>query len=781
MAVELSRYLNRILPQKKEKPPKKDEALPQGYKFDIDRIIDDQPIDDAHLDELGRNAFSDRVAALIIEDTSSKSKVIGIYGSWGSGKTTLLNLIEQELQRYISYYDTVDEDQRKESFTIVRFEPWYLDDEASIQRAFFQALAPKQAKQKNKRRDKKSEPDNLGRLFRSYGEILASASAANGVQPRRSRKRKSTVGQPTYPLLESVKKKIQAELMEKRKRYVILIDDIDKLDADGMQMMLKLVKLVADFPFNTYVLAFDDVSVSEVLGERYGGDLTSGQTFLEKIVQLPLRLPKPDEELFATLCTDLVKKVLSNEGIELERLPADALMMFRNQLKNVLPGLRTPRHAKKWANSLAFVLPNMVETVYLPDLMLIEAMKVAYPKLFERIVNYREFFLGLEDRPEVLEEGLKELSPEERQAAKSLTEELFPNLGQRSVPVPDEGPEEKDLVIESGSKRITVSKKNRISSPGTLHTYLTRSDRSFDARWAFLADCSRDSNPYGIAARIKTEREKYDAETLINKILRDYRKTRQQNWDVYYPHKMAVGMSIAADSFSSEYSSDKGADSVVSRRRPDAVFLKLAAAVREFLAYTQTAKLRADAIEKIFENSPLPFAVVLFDSFQTNPRSEKGDVFLSKEASQKWGKYLSDKITESITQQVKLGSLGNPFLQQGGFKLWTWRLLLFSSQWGSGRVKQDITDLLNASQFQVEDIFECMLEGQRVLVPGSLEKPGVIFNQVSRIVDAKVAYNAILLTYGERFVSTNVDEGMNQIKHAALVFCKSYLESMDGA
>lgn len=766
-----TRYKERLRPHKKKRPSEERAARPAGYKFDSDRIIDDRPIDDAHLDDLGRNAFADRVAALIIEDTSSKNKVIGIHGSSGSGKSTVLNLIEKELKRYISYYDSLDEDERQNSHKIISFEPWYLSDETSLLRAFFQALAPGKGK--------KSKYSNLEKLLMSYSDILSLVSVGAGAKTKPSKTMKSMGEELTYPSLESVKKKIADELIEKQERFVILIDNIDRLEADEMNMMFKLIKLVADFPFVTYVLAFDDASVSKVLGKRYGDDPTSGQTFLEGIIQLPLRLPKPDEASFVNLCSDLANKVLSNEGIEFEQLPADAQELFQNQLINILPGMKTPRLAKKWANSLAFLLPNMIETVYLPDFMLIEAMKVAYPRLFEQIVSHRDVFLGVEDRPEVFEEALKGLSPEERQAAKSLTEALFPSMGQKNAPLRNEQPEDPNRFIECGGRRISMSKKNRIAAPGTLREYLTYSDQSFDARWAFLADCSRDSNPYGIAARIKTERKRYDAEILINKILRDYHKTRNQQWDVYYPHKMAVGLSIAADSFSSEYSSDRGPDSVFSRRRPDAIFLKLAPAVREFLAYTPTAELRTNAIEKIFENSPLPFAVVLFESFQANPHSEKGDVFLSKEKSRTWGKYLADKITEQITHQIRLGvGERNPFLQQGGFRVWTWRLLLFSAQWGTGETKKEITDLLNASQFRILDIFECMLEGQRVLTSRPLDDPGVVFGQVRQVVDAEAAYKALLGTYGQQFVSTDINSPMDKVKQSALVFCRSYLDSM---
>mgnify|MGYP001067267550 CR=1 FL=1 len=72
-----------------------------------------------------------------------------------------------------------------------------------------------------------------------------------------------TVRQET---VRDTRKRIEDALRKTGRRIVVFVDDIDRLDADEIRVVFKMVRLVADFPNVTYLLAFDRPRVEEALG-----------------------------------------------------------------------------------------------------------------------------------------------------------------------------------------------------------------------------------------------------------------------------------------------------------------------------------------------------------------------------------------------------------------------------------------------------------------------------------------------------------------------------------
>ncbi len=88
------------------------------------------------------------------------------------------------------------------------------------------------------------------------------------------------------------KKKLEELLKKDRFQRVVFIDDLDRLPADELQEMFRVIKSVANFPNVVYVLAYDQEVVSTALDKFHPG---RGELFLEKIVQMPVALPVPTQ------------------------------------------------------------------------------------------------------------------------------------------------------------------------------------------------------------------------------------------------------------------------------------------------------------------------------------------------------------------------------------------------------------------------------------------------------------------------------------------------------
>ena len=370
----------------------------------------DIPISDPKLDKFKRYSFAQRVAETIALRCDPTSIVIGIYGVWGGGKSTVLNFIEKELEK-------------KDDVICVKFNPWRFEDEIHLLQDFFKILADELGKSIS------SPNEKIGELLKDYAAIL-SFTIGDIVQlsPSEVGKSHSSVE------LSELKKRIEMFLKNERKHIVILIDDIDRLDKKEIQTIFKLVKLSADFDYTTYVLAFDEKMVSEAVGEKYGsGNEEAGRSFIEKIVQVPLNLPKADIISLRKICFENIFEILNKAKIDLTEEQSQEF--FGNLFISCLETrLKTPRAAKRYGNALYFSLRLLKGEVNPVDLMLIEGMRIYYPKLYETVRNNPEIFLGLyintddvdEKINEITKKGFKGLDNVEIQSAEKLLKVLFP-------------------------------------------------------------------------------------------------------------------------------------------------------------------------------------------------------------------------------------------------------------------------------------------------------------------------------------------------------------------
>ena len=93
--------------------------------------------------------------------------------------------------------------------------------------------------------------------------------------------------------LASLIKEVNDSIILSKQHYLIIIDDVDRLDKDELHTLFKLVRQNADFVNTTYMIAMDAELVAKSIGCRFeSGDEKSGKNFLEKIIQVPFFVPK---------------------------------------------------------------------------------------------------------------------------------------------------------------------------------------------------------------------------------------------------------------------------------------------------------------------------------------------------------------------------------------------------------------------------------------------------------------------------------------------------------
>lgn len=384
--------------------------------MNIQNYSSDAPLDDPNLDQFNRYPFAKRIADVISKRNDPSSLVIGIHGVWGGGKTSVFNFIENELQ-------TV------EDVVCIKFNPWRFGNEDQMLMNFFNDLADAIDKSITSGKEK------IGDIILSYGKPIASligkGEAADGIATFFS---KADV--------EVLRTRIESLLEKERKRVVILVDDIDRLEKNEIYSVFRLVKLTADFKYTAYVLAFDQNIVTSALQERYGkeSDTKIGNSFLEKIIQVPLQLPALDGGDLRNFYMNEIDQVIKFSDIKLSE--EESRQFVSNFYKGLEAHLKTPRQAKLYSNILMFSLPILKDEVNIVDLMLIEGIKVFLPKVYSLIQNQKSLFLESEvdtlsfevrqneikKRKDRIEEVLSEFLTEEKEGIINLLSFLFPKL-----------------------------------------------------------------------------------------------------------------------------------------------------------------------------------------------------------------------------------------------------------------------------------------------------------------------------------------------------------------
>ncbi len=468
-----------------------------GWAFASDR-----PVYETSDDKLSRAGFASRLSEILARRSDPSSLVIALYGKWGEGKTSVLHFVRSGLHG-------------QDDVIVINFNPWRFTGQDALTIAFFQALAA------GLKRDLKKARERIGEWIEKYAGALVPSIKVGDVEVGAG-SAAAGLGQLLSTVsLEDARDRLVEILREEGKRVVVVIDDIDRLDRDELHALFKLVKQSADFDYVSYLLAFDDEVVASAIGHRYGGgDSPAGHEFLEKIVQVPLRLPPADLAALRHLCLNGVEEAITVSGIE---VPESEVQEFQAAYQMGLePRLATPRIAKQYGNALLFSLPLLREEVNIVDLLLIEGVRIFYPKLYRAILDEPTVYLGgftlsdlshgdsKEQRLAACSSALEGLTDREQAAAKHVIKKLFPRTREFF----------ENTSFGEGFQD-TWTREKRICSRRYFNRYFTYaileddvSDREVEAFCDSLADASAEQVE-GALQQMMTAR---NAENVIEKL-----------------------------------------------------------------------------------------------------------------------------------------------------------------------------------------------------------------------------------------------------------------------
>ena len=304
----------------------------------VSLINPDVPIRNSSEDLFSFTPLATDVARYMLSYDLSDSLVIGVSGSWGSGKTSLLNLIDEAIS------DQCKHKTNKATPAIVRYSPWLISNRSTLLADFLLLLCTKLVTETSGKIFGLRYLIMLKRQFWDYRKFRKYALAVSNRErnfdlfAREAPKVRIPILSEAWEVLcktiDALRLKPDAinfddlrstaceALQRHKKRIIVLLDDLDRLEPDEIMGLLRLVRSTAQLPHITYVLCFDQKQVSETIKTKQG---TDDNSYTDKIAQLFIDVPRIRSSALSNLLKEKLTTFItdSNTGTPSDSLSAD--------------------------------------------------------------------------------------------------------------------------------------------------------------------------------------------------------------------------------------------------------------------------------------------------------------------------------------------------------------------------------------------------------------------------------------------------------------------------
>lgn len=331
--------------------------------------FDDKPIRKPLEDRFGFDPFASAIADTIRNLESPEGSVISINGPWGTGKSSIVNLVKHHLS------EAVENDELR----VIDFNCWWFRGEEALALEFFrelysatdtaQSTRAKEAVSQLGSRILSGSSSFVGAAINFFGAAGAGEVASGGMNILSELiKEEKTV--------ESFHKEVSDELSESSQRFLIVIDDIDRLSPDEALLIFRLVKSVGRLPNVMYLMAYDRAIAERVVSDRYPSE---GPQYLEKIVQAGFDIPSPPQ---SSLINSLI--AFLDELWAAETSPE--VTHFWNLVHDIVtPEIKSPRDVHRVINTLRVSWKAVAGEVDPVEFLCVETLRVQRPQVYSAL------------------------------------------------------------------------------------------------------------------------------------------------------------------------------------------------------------------------------------------------------------------------------------------------------------------------------------------------------------------------------------------------------------
>lgn len=333
---------------------------------------------------------------------SGDGLVVGIEGSWGTGKSTVIGFIKRQMSAH---------ENAAMNPIVVDFNPWMVSNTGALVDALVTQIAA------SIQLDTKSPEKSIkaGQKLFSYIGLLKhlkylkyipgtgflaniaedAAGMANTIgEGAKAAQDGLTDMEKILPAFDLSKRKAEVveALHELNRPIVVIVDDLDRLPADEIRVVVQAIKAVADFPRTTYLLAYDREIVAKALGN---GDPTAGLAYLEKIVQVAYPIPPLFQHQLRNFADKKVRELLVTLNLVLRGYEDTK---YAKAVGIVTCLARHPRDIVRLMNRLILSLPSIRNEVNTIDAIVFEALSLRFPTIRDNVHRHPTDFIGFSFR-----------------------------------------------------------------------------------------------------------------------------------------------------------------------------------------------------------------------------------------------------------------------------------------------------------------------------------------------------------------------------------------------
>src|SRR5215472_5909756 len=265
----------------------------------------------------------------------------------------------------------------QEKLKVIRFSPWWLSGPEAITAAFFSDLEA--AVGRSMGRQALDALQKVTKRMLRFGKVAGTAAEMYAAGAGAAVEGVTKAVEVLLPDEEDIATQHQkiAELLEKAdRRFLVVVDDIDRLAPEEAVQVFKLVKSVGQLPNVLYILVFDRELAEKVITEKYPSE---GPHYLEKIIQAAFEVPEVSaEDLREALLAEMNATCTTKDG-------EDPVRVMNIILGLVTPLLKSPRDLKRLIGMLQLTWPAVSEEVDRADFIAMETLRLFKPSIYTAI------------------------------------------------------------------------------------------------------------------------------------------------------------------------------------------------------------------------------------------------------------------------------------------------------------------------------------------------------------------------------------------------------------
>lgn len=210
--------------------------------------------------------------------------------------------------------------------------------------------------------------------------------------------------------INEVYEEIKTKLSICKEKIVVFIDDVDRLQASELAMIIQLIRNTGNFPYVVFMLFYDKDYMVKALEQNKS--ITDADEYLKKIINVELMFPAYDAELYRSTITssiDSILRLIISDAHEretvvysfIERMSPKNGILSIDYLEYAFPNYRDlKRFISMFSLDLKMLLSANQDKVEcwkneidVADLILIELLKYVRPDLYEMLRSRKDTLL----------------------------------------------------------------------------------------------------------------------------------------------------------------------------------------------------------------------------------------------------------------------------------------------------------------------------------------------------------------------------------------------------